>query len=134
MQWHADGGADGGFLSWVRATRADRPSDEWACIAADLLGPAVADAVGGPFAVATATLAVAVFGSAPPTAWIRQHVSGSLSGGVASGAIELRAVDGALIARGSQRAAVLPATQDELPRSVTAFADSCTSSTLFGMN
>lgn len=127
--------ADGAFTSWVRATgvAADLAPDEWACIAADILGPAVAPSTAGRFAVATAFLSVTPFGSAPPDDWARQSVTGRQVDGVVAGALELRDASGELLARATQRAVVTPTTSDD-PRLVTAFANSAIHSTLFGMN
>ncbi|WP_353808791.1 acyl-CoA thioesterase domain-containing protein [Agromyces sp. SYSU T00194] len=115
-----------GFTSAVRAIGAfaSLPVDEWACIAADLVGPALVPLRRGPFAVATATLSLTMHANAPVGAWWWQHVSARCADGVARSELELRTASGALLARSQQSAVVLPAEPAELPRSITAFGSS----------
>ena len=125
------------FSAWVRSTAADIAPDEWACIATDILAPAVVGsaraAVGGPFTVATATLTVSCLAPAAPTGWLRQSIRGSVQERTASGLVDLTEPSGRLIARASQHAALVPAASED-PRLITAFANSVIHSQLFGMN
>lgn len=124
------------FSSWLRATRStvDLAWDEWACIATDILGPAVSAVAPAPFEVATAFLCVAPLHPTPAGAWLRQDVAGTLDGSVAAGSIDLHDADGLLVARGSQRAVVMPTGREGGPRLVTGFADSAIHSNLFAIN
>lgn len=135
--WPGEDAGPGLFTSWVRATRPMFAADEWLCVAADILAPAVSGqaraSLGGAFAVATAALTLTVVEAAAPTAWLEQSVSASLEGDVVSGLIDLRDASGRTTARASQRAALVPSGSEE-PRLVTAFANSAIHSRLFGMN
>lgn len=134
-EWSATAGWDdeaaavstpGSFTSWVRALppSAHWAADEWACIAADMIGPALVPAVARPFAVATATMALSIHGEAPITGWWRQTLNARLDSAGASSSLELRTESGSLIARSRQLAVVLPAQPSEWPRSASAFAGS----------
>ncbi|MET0672822.1 MAG: acyl-CoA thioesterase domain-containing protein [Mycetocola sp.] len=135
IEWCPAESRSGEFTSWVRATgaAADLPPDEWACIAVDLLGPAVVPEIEGRFAVATAFLSVTPFAAAPPGSWARQSVTGRHVDGVVAGTLDLRDAAGGLLARATQRSVVTPTASDD-PRLVTAFANSSIHSQLFGMN
>lgn len=126
----------GRFDAWVRATgaAASLPDDEWTCIAVDLIGPAVLAERPEPFAIATASLSITVLGSALASSWQRQTVTAYSRDDVAIGELELRDSAGQLTARAHQQAALLPTAESDLPRSVTAFADSSHGSRLIGMN
>lgn len=137
VEWYPDvPAADGTFTSWVRAARGASvlAPDEWLCIAADIIGPAIVPATHGAFAVSTALLSVIPMGVTRPTEWISQSAAGVLSEGVASGTVALRDPSGRLLARATQRAVLFPMESSADPRLVTAFANSDIHSNLFGLN
>ncbi|GAA1695860.1 hypothetical protein GCM10009808_11370 [Microbacterium sediminicola] len=126
----------GVILSRIRARggASTLQPDEWACIAADLIGPGALTPDRGPFAVATATLAISLIETAAPAEWWHQHLTTRASDDLADGILDLTSADGRLLARAHQRAALLPAEAHEMPQSATAFANSSLDSLMIGMN
>lgn len=126
----------GQFEAWIRATgeAASLPADEWTCIAADLIGPALIADQADPFTIATTSLSITMLAPADPSQWQRQSVTASRHDDVATGELSLLDGTGRVIARAHQQAVLLAADESDLPRGITAFADSSLGSLLIGMN
>jgi acyl-coenzyme A thioesterase PaaI-like protein len=109
------------FRSWIRVLDDDPLDPGRYLVASDLAGPALAAAgVALPFRIATVALSVEVV-ALTASRWLEQRLSATVLGDLAVVRLDLHDPAGALVATATQRAVVLPATNDELPWSVTAF-------------
>lgn len=113
------------FCSWFRlrdrVESGDLEGPGRYLIAADLIGPAIAaSGVPLPFRIATVSLEVSVI-ALTSSPWLKQIIRVHRSGESWVGVLELRTARGELVAVATQRAMVLPATDSEMPWSVTGF-------------
>jgi acyl-coenzyme A thioesterase PaaI-like protein len=114
------GAVDGAFESWIRL-RDDSFDVGRYLVASDLIGPAIAaTGVALPFRIATVSLDVSTV-ALSESHWLAQSVCVTVNGAEAVASLELRDPAGSLLAVATHRVVILPATDGELPLSVTAF-------------
>ena len=118
-----DGAFPGSFESWFRL-RDEGPGRVDVgryLVASDLIGPAIAASGRAlPFRIATVSLEVSAV-AASDSEWLHQVVDVTVIGAEAVARLELRDPAGAVLALATHRVVTLPATEGELPASVTAF-------------
>jgi len=123
-----DGSSTGRFESWFRLREAEpapQPGPEADVarylVASDLIGPAIA-ATGRalPFRIATVALDVTVIARCE-SPWLHQSIDVTVLENEAIARLDLREPGGALLATATHRVVLLPASDEELPLSVTAF-------------
>ena len=119
-----DGSSTGRFESWfrLRATESSPEADVARyLVASDLIGPAIA-ATGRalPFRIATVALDVTVI-ARTESPWLHQSIDVTVLENEAIARLDLREPGGALLATATHRVVLLPASDEELPLSVTAF-------------